>query len=104
MSPERSFEGDSARLLRAVRFSVSKKLKFDQQLDSYMTDEAEKLFQKNKDKENRTYRKEIKKMFDDTPNMAKYLFYLISYGLIPGQATWKYFSDLEKTRSKIEIT
>lgn len=85
--------------MRAIRFKVSKNLKFENDLSSYLKDSAESLFQKNKDKENKMFRKEIKKMFEDTPNIHQYIHQLLSYGLIPSQPKFGFLDKEEKTSS-----
>lgn len=101
LTPTETFTGESVRLLRAVRFMVSKNLKFETKLLEFMQCQAESLFQKNKDKENKMYRKELKKMFEDQANIPQYINYLITYGLIPSQPKMEYLSEKEKTDSNI---
>ena len=72
-------------------------------LEDFMTSEAESIFQKNKDKENKVYRKEIKKIFEDTANMSSYVFNLIKYGLIPCQTKWGLYSEDEKKKGRIPL-
>lgn len=78
-------------------------LKFDSALITFMTNDAEAVFQKTKDKENKSFRREIKKMLEDGPNIPQYLYDLIIFGLIPGQNRMDYLSNEEKEMSSINL-
>lgn len=102
-TPEDCFSDDVSRLLRAVRFRVSKGFTFDKDLEDFMAINAEKCFQKNKTNRG-VFRNEFKKMFEDEQNMQEYFLLLLSHGLIPSQPKWGLVPPEEQKRGWFYIT